>query len=129
MNCLSYSCTLITAEDVNYFCKWYGPLRQNDKYGYIISMLWYCTVREDISIYRYYLPVPKCDISMWYRTLASPPRTILLHERYDFCKLLNYLKILIALIVKADILCPLLSGYIASFKRNFVYCLLGDIAL
>lgn len=49
--------------------------------------------------------------------------------RDDFCKLLNYLKILTALIVKADILCPLLSGYIASFKRNFVYCLLGDIAL
>lgn len=63
-NYLSSSCTLITAEDVYYFSKGYDPLRQNDKYGYIISMLWYCTVREDISIYRYYLPVPKCDISM-----------------------------------------------------------------
>lgn len=49
--------------------------------------------------------------------------------RDDFCKLLNYLKTLIALIVKTDIVCPVLSGYIASFKRNFVYCLLGDIAL
>lgn len=30
----------------------------------IIFLLWYCIVREDIFIYRYYLFVFKCDISM-----------------------------------------------------------------
>lgn len=96
----------------------------------IISMLWYCTVREDISIYRFY------HTNLYLNVILACDRELEHHHheqncfmRDDFCKLLNYLKILIALIVKADILCPLLSGYIVSFKRNFVYCLLGDIAL
>lgn len=49
--------------------------------------------------------------------------------RDEFCKFFNYLKILIVLIVKGDILCFFLFGYIVLFKRNFVYCLFGDIVL